>query len=163
MLASLFLDHVKVRLVPWKVRFWCATMETNRDGTYHLHLMLQFYRAHDRHAQTFVFSGVRPNAQSNDLLGEGFCKRRLQQSLDRGFFYVWANKVGTVRGGDGELLVAGNYQPAWADAQSTYPVAGSFLDKLFKAYKLSEDVYEEYLYLCRDGVSFRKRNGTREE
>ena len=125
--------------------------------------MLQFYRAHDRHAQTFVFSGVRPNAQSNDLLGEGFCKRRLQQSLDRGFFYVWANKVGTVRGGDGELLVAGNYQPAWTDAQSTYAVAGSFLDKLFKAYKLSEDVYEEYLYLCRDGVSFRKRNGTREE
>jgi curved DNA-binding protein CbpA len=158
-----FLDHVKARLVLWKVLFWCATMETNRDGTYHLHLMLQFYRAQDRHAQTFAFSGVRPNAQSNDLLGEGFSRKKLQQSLDRGFFYVWANKVGTVRGGDGDLLVAGNYQPAWTDAQSTYPVAGAFLDKLFKAYKLSEDVYEEYLYLCRDGVSFRKRNGAREE
>ena len=158
-----FLDHVKARQVSWKVKFWCATMETNSDGTYHLHLMLQFYSAKDRHAQTFAFSGKRPNAQSNDLLGEGWCKKKLQQSLDRGFFYVWANKVGTVRGGDETLLVAGNYQPAWTDAQSTYPVAGSFLDKLFRAYKLSEDVYEEYVYLCRDGVSFRKRIGVREE
>ena len=122
-------------------------METNRDGTYHLHLMLQFYKAQDRQAQTFAFSGVRPNAQTNDLLGEGFCKKKLQQSLDRGFFYVWANKVGT-----------GNYQPAWTEAQSTYAVPGLFLDKLFKAYKLSEDVYEEYVYLARDGVTFRKRN-----
>jgi curved DNA-binding protein CbpA len=153
-----FLDHTKARLVLWKAKFWCATMETNSDGTYHLHLMLQFYAAKERQAQTFAFSGKRPNAQTNDLLGEGWCKRKLQQSLDRGFFYVWANKVGTVRGGDGELLVAGNYEPAWTRAQCTYTVAGSFLDKLFKAYKLSEDVYEEYVYLARDGVSFRKRN-----
>ena len=81
-----FLDHVKARLVLWKAKFWCATMDTNRDGTYHLHLMLQFYKAQDRQAQTFAFSGVRPNAQTNDLLGEGFCKKKLQQSLDRGFF-----------------------------------------------------------------------------
>lgn len=31
-----FLDHVVARLVLWKVKFWCATMETNGDGTYHL-------------------------------------------------------------------------------------------------------------------------------
>ena len=35
---------------------------------------------------------------------------------------------------------------------------GSFLDKLFKAYKLSEQVYEDYVYLARDGVLYRKRN-----
>ena len=93
-----FLDHVETRLVLWKVKYWCATMETNDDGAHHLHLMLQFHKAQERKAQTFVFLGVRPNARPNDLLGEGFCKKKLQQSLDRGFFYVWANKVGTVRG-----------------------------------------------------------------
>jgi curved DNA-binding protein CbpA len=153
-----FLGHVKTRLVVWKVKFWCATMETNDDGTYHLHMMLQFYKAQERQAQTFAFSGVRPNASSNDLLGEGFCKKKMQQSLDRGFLYVWANKVGTVRGAGGELLVAGNYEPAWTKARCTYTVVGSFLDKLFKAYKLSEQVYEEYVYLARDGVPYRKRN-----
>lgn len=153
-----FLDHVAARLILWKVKFWCATMETNDDGTYHLHLMLQFHRAKERQAQTFAFAGVRPNARANDLLGEGFCKKKMQQSLDRGFFYVWANKEGTARGKDGGLLVAGNYEPAWTKARCTYTVAGSFLDKLFKAYKLSEQVYEEYLYLARDGVSYRKRN-----
>jgi curved DNA-binding protein CbpA len=73
-----FLDHVAARLVLWKVKFWCATMETNGDGTYHLHLMLQFYRAQERQAQTFAFAGVRPNASQNDLLGEGLCKKKLQ-------------------------------------------------------------------------------------
>ena len=153
-----FLDHVAARLILWKAQFWCATMETNGDGTYHIHLMLQFHKAQERQAQTFAFAGVRPNARANDLLGEGFCKRKMQQSLDRGFFYVWANKEGTARGKDGGLLVAGNYEPAWTKARCTYAVAGSFLDKLFRAYKLSEDVYEEYVYLARDGVSYRKRN-----
>ena len=153
-----FLDYVMARLIVWKVKFWCATMETNDDGTYHLHLMLQFHRAQDRQAQTFAFSGVRPNARANDLLGEGFCKKKMQQSLDRGFFYVWANKVGTVHGADGKIFVAGNYEPAWTKARCTYTVGGSFLDKLWKAYKLSEQVYEDYVYLARDGVLYRKRN-----
>ena len=153
-----FLDYVGARLVLWKVRYWCATMETNSDGTYHLHLMLQFYKAQERQAQTFAFSECRPNAQANDLLGEGWCKKRLQQSLDRAFLYVWANKCGTVRDAEGKLLVAGNYEPAWTKALYTYTVAGSFLDKLFKAYKLSMDSYEEYVFLSRDGVCYRKRN-----
>ena len=153
-----FRDHVVAKLAVWKARYWCATMERNADGTYHIHLMLQFRKALDRFAATFAFAGVRPNARSNDLLGEGFCKKKIQQSLDRGFFYVWANKEGTARGEDGQLLVAGNYEPAWTRSRYTYTVAGSFLDKLFRAYKLSEDVYEEYVYLARDGVNYRKKN-----
>ena len=94
-------------------------METNRDGTYHLHLMLQFYKSQDRQTQTFAFLGRRPNAQANDLLGEGWCKKKLQQSLDRAFFYVWANKRSTVRGADEKLLVAGNYEPAWTEGRNT--------------------------------------------
>ena len=31
--------------------------------------------------------------QANDLLGDGWCRKRLQQSLDRGMFYVWADSV----------------------------------------------------------------------
>jgi hypothetical protein len=59
----------------------------------------------------------RAHPDQGGEVGEGFCKKKLQQSLDRGFFYVWANKVGTVRGADGKILVAGNYEPAWTKAR----------------------------------------------
>ena len=122
--------------------------------------MLQFFRAQNRWVQSFVFQSVSPNAQPSDLLGEGWCGRKFQASLDRAFFYVWADKVGTARseGEDGQLLVAGNYEPAWTGAKYTYAVAGAWLDKLLKAYKLSLATYEHYLFLCRDGVPYRKRN-----
>ena len=153
-----FVSFVRKALVEWKVKYWCATLETNADGTYHTHLTLQFFRACNRHAGSFVFQGVRPNAKPNDLLGEGFCKKRLQDSVNRAFFYVWANKEGTAYDEVDELCVAGNYFPAWTSAVNTYAVAGSWLDKLFKAYKLSLDRYDEYVHLCRDGVPHRKRN-----
>lgn len=38
-----FLSFVTERLTVWKVRFWCATLETNKNGSYHVHLMVQFY------------------------------------------------------------------------------------------------------------------------
>ena len=38
-----FLSFVQEQLSVWKVRFWCATLETNRSGSFHLHLMVQFY------------------------------------------------------------------------------------------------------------------------
>jgi len=153
-----FLVFLERCLSLWKVRFWCATLETNGDGTKHLHVMLQFYKAADRHAETFRFEGVRPNARPHDLLGEGWGGRRLQASLDRGFFYTWAAKEGTARDEQGNLCVAGNYEPAWTTAKCKYTVSGKWLDSLFRAYKLSPDTYEEYLYLCRDNVVSRKRN-----
>ena len=153
-----FLDFVKQLLSPRGVRHWCATLETNDDGTYHLHLMLQFNKKEERCAQDFAFEGVRPNARPNDLLGDGWGGRNYQQSLDRGFFYVWADKVGTARDGTGKLCVAGNYEPSWTHAKLTYTVSGRWLDSLFKAYKLSEEGYDEYVHLSRDGVCYRKRN-----
>jgi len=39
-----FVEFVSGSLLKWAVRYWCATMETNADGTFHLHLMLQFLR-----------------------------------------------------------------------------------------------------------------------
>ena len=124
-----------------------------RNGTHHFHLALQFYNAGDRTAQTFSFEGVTPNARSTDSLGEGWCGKKWQESVDRAFFYVWANKVGTAVDESGALCVEGNRQPAWTTAQSTYRVKGNWLDKLLQAYKLTLSVYEECLYKCRDGLA----------
>ena len=127
------------------------------DGTWHLHLMLQFYKAQDRYARSFTFEGMCPNGQANDLLGEKWCGKKLQQSLDRGFFYVWADKEGTARDANNQPVRAGNYEPAWTRAKYNYPVPATFLDKLFKAYKLGMDTYEEYLFLSREGTGIPHR------
>ena len=50
-----FVEFVTGSLSKWAVKYWCATMETNGDGTYHLHLMLQFLRSKERHAGMFSF------------------------------------------------------------------------------------------------------------
>ena len=60
--------------------------------------------------------------------------------------------------GSGRLCVAGNYQPAWTRTKNTYAVSGRWLDNLLRSYKLSMDVYDEYIHLAMDGVPFRKRN-----
>ena len=38
-----FVAYVRESLCRWKAKFWCATMETNTDLTFHLHLSLQFH------------------------------------------------------------------------------------------------------------------------
>ena len=88
------------------VRHWTATLETNQDGKHHLHLMLEFTSKVDRTAGYFVFEGRCPNVRPNDLLGEAWCGRRWRVSVDRGHFYVCANKKGTVRDAAGKLCVA---------------------------------------------------------
>ena len=87
-----FLTYVESVVQSHRVRYWSATMETNGDGTFHLHLMLQFKRDVDTSTKSFAFEGVTPNGQPNDLLGEGWGGRNYQRSLDRSFFYVWAAK-----------------------------------------------------------------------
>ena len=67
-----FVKFVKCTLRRQGVQYWCATMETNADGSYHLHLMLQFHSRRDRTSSTFAFEGVCPNAQPSDLLGDGW-------------------------------------------------------------------------------------------
>jgi len=120
--------------------------------------MLQFVSAHERPLKNFFFEGLRPNARPNDLLGEGFATKRWQASVDRGHFYVWADKVGTVRDPSGELCVDGNYAPAWTQSACKYKVLGDWPYRLWQAYKLSDAVYEPYMHLCKDGLPARKRN-----
>jgi len=54
--------------------------------------------------------------------------------------------------------VAGNYQPCWTKAAMTYQVLGKWPETLWKQRKLSTELYDEYLFLTRDGVLARKRN-----
>ncbi|CAL1169740.1 unnamed protein product [Cladocopium goreaui] len=88
-----------------------------------------------------VFVGVRPDAAPCTARGP-----RLRQALDHGHFYVYANKVGTLR------VETSGYIP-WED----YPVKGWWLDNLWTEHKLSHDVYLEYSYRVRIGFMGRQR------
>ena len=153
-----FCDFCQRSLNRWGVKHWCATLETTKEGKPHFHLMLQFARAVDRTTAAFAFEGLRPNARPTDLCGEGLCRKKMQVSIDRGFFYVWADKEGTVRDASGKPCVEGNYAPVWTDSKCTYQVLGAWPEKLWKQRKLSTPSYRSYLFLTRDGLPGRKRN-----
>ena len=38
------------------------------------------------------------------MLGEGWCRKKLQESFDRGFFYCWAEKDGQVYDDSGPVV-----------------------------------------------------------
>ena len=152
------LVFIRTHLTPWKVKHWCCTLEANADHGHHAHAMLQFRSTIDRTISAFVFEGVAPNASTLDICGQGLCKKQPQVSMNRGFFYCWANKIGTVLCEDGSPCVDGNYSPCWTSGRFTYQVLGSWPETLWKQRKLTTEVYTEYLYLTRDGVPGRKRN-----
>ena len=106
----------------------------------------------------FAFEGLKPNARPTDLLGEGFSRRNIQQSIDRGMFYCWAEKVGCCRDSEGNPRRAANYEPCWTAASRTYAVKVRWPESLWKSHKLTHEVYEKYLYLARDGVPAKRRN-----
>ena len=102
-----FVLWVRDSVREWRVRYWTATLETNANGMHHAHLMLQFISTGKNRVRKFAFEGLCPNARANDLLGAGFHKgNKWQQSVDRGHFYVYANKIG--RGSIGVRSVRSN-------------------------------------------------------
>ena len=154
-----FVSFVKDHLVEWGVAKWCALMERCESGKPHMHLMVQFFAARqDREVGAFSFHGARPNASSTDVCGEGLCRKQLQRSIDRGMFYVFADKIGTVFGSDALPLTTGNYLPCWVSCEKTYQVLGKWPETLWKQRKISSATYERLLFLSRDGVVSRKRN-----
>jgi hypothetical protein len=153
-----FLVNVRGHLKVWSVKHWCATLEGHGEDAMHVHLMLQFARKMDRTTRCFTFEGITPRADANDPLGEGWCRKRMQQSIDRGMFYCWANKIGTQTEEDGTPCVDGNYFPCWTNAKFKYVVLGRWAETLWKARKLEHGTYEEYLFKCRDAVLAKKRN-----
>ena len=155
-----FLAHVHASKRGWKVKNWSATLEALVDGALHTHLMLQFFCAGDVASSSFAFEGVKPNARPSysDYLGEHFSKRNPQVSFDRGFFYVWADKKGTVRLPDGSICVAGDYAPVWTGTKKKYKVMRKWPQSLWEAHKLTHEVWDEYLFLSRQAVVGAKRN-----
>ena len=95
-----FLAFVRSSLQNWQVWRWSATLESSKAGNWHIHIMLQFRVQIDRDSKSFAFQGIAPNAGPNgigrDLCNEGLCRKKLQMSIDRGMFYVYANKIGTL-------------------------------------------------------------------
>ena len=79
-------------LQTWRVRFWTATLELTKAEKLHAHVMLQFQSHSDHLTTRYFFEGLWPRADPNDVLGDGWSRRKLQDSLDRAFFYVWAEK-----------------------------------------------------------------------
>eukprot|EP00972_Heterocapsa_arctica_P034695 5107695-Heterocapsa_arctica.AAC.2 len=112
------------QLKAWGVKHWCATLEscTRTSGALHVHVFLQFHKAAERSSRAFAFEGIAPRVDQNDLGGEGLCRKKLQESMNRGFFYVFANKIGNVLDETGAPCVAGNYMPCWTAAALVYPV-----------------------------------------
>ena len=154
-----FNTFVEEAMPRWRVKHWCTTLEQcPTTAAFHVHVMLQFTTSVDKTAAAFIFDGLRPNVAPTDLCGEGLCRKKLQTSIDRGFFYVWADKVGTVRDPGGQACVAGNYAPCWTLERFRYQVLGGWPEKLWKLRKLTSDTYRSYLFLSRDGVVGRKRN-----
>ncbi|CAK9065211.1 Uncharacterized protein SCF082_LOCUS33419 [Durusdinium trenchii] len=154
-----FVCFVKDHLLEWGVVKWCASMERCESGKPHTHLMVQFFAARqDREVDAFSFHGARPNASSTDVCGEGLCRKQLQRSIDRGMFYVFADKIGTVFDDDGLPFTTGNYLPCWVSCEKTYQVIGKWPETLWKQRKISSVTYERLLFLSRDGVVSRKRN-----
>ena len=144
----------------WSVLYSCLTMELCRRRRRHLHMMLQFRSAIDAPSSRFAFRGILPNARPtwSDYCYQGRDKKNPQQGLNRGFFYVFANKIGTCQDVDGSLCVAGNCGPYWTDYPFLYEVLGDWPEKLWKRYQLTHKQYKEYLTLCRDRVPARMRN-----
>ena len=73
-------------------------------------------------------------------------------------FYCWADKIGTQRDEANQPCRAGNYEPAWAGSSKSYSVKSRWAEDLWKAYKLTDEIYEDYIFKSRDGVLPKKRN-----
>ena len=155
-----FVAHVESHRRTWSVKHWSATLEESSSDNVHAHLMLQFHQRVDVTSNSFAFEGVRPNARPAwcDYMGEAFAKKSPQLSFDRGFFYVWADKVATVRMPGGAVCVAGDYAPVWTGCRKKYKVLRKWPQTLWEAHKLSHDVYDDLLFNTRQGVVCAKRN-----
>ena len=110
-----FLVFVQKQLRLWLAIRWCSTLEMSDASRLHVHLTLQFRSAIDRLSSAFSWDGLSPNASSHDYLGQGLTKspKFFQSSVDRAFFYVWADKEGTQRDRHGNICVVGDHVPCW--------------------------------------------------
>ena len=118
------------------------SVRSSQQGRVHLHVFLEFKKAVDwATLQLVEFNGVRPNASPTVARGDN------QRSvMNRGHFYCWAWKNGTV------AVQTSGYEP-WAD----YSVKGLWIDDLWSEHKLSHEKYLEYAALVRVGFQNRQK------
>ena len=91
------------------------------------------------------------------FLGKGGAARNFKSLLTAPSFTAWAEKVGKVYDTTGKPCTVGNYEPAWTTCRFTYPVRWKWAFNLLWKYKLSDERYDAYLFLCKDGSEGRKR------
>ena len=159
---DLFVAAYMLMLSGWGVLYHLATLERCLNGKFHVHLMLQFRMKVNKRSTEFYIASWKPNVRPawGNLMGETMAsKRNPQPGYDRGFFYVWADKIGTARDANDEVCVHGNYFPVWEEgARYKYAVKAVWADTLWRSRKLSHETYREYLIKCREDVSRRLRN-----
>jgi len=156
-----FKTIVGASLKQWCVKYYGATLEQCRNGRHHIHLMLQFHSPIDQPRATFEVLGLKPNVRpgGGDYLDEKWTGQNAQTHINRGFFYTYANKKGTVLDEDGKPIYWGNYGPDWCDSTKyKFQVNARWPENLWKRHKLEHEQWEEYLELCRDGVQARQNN-----
>ena len=159
-----FVEWVKGQLRVQGIKHWCATLEAcPKTQRLHIHLMVEFHTAKDsgRTVADFKFENLGANASNTDYLGEGVRGgRNFRMSVDRGLFYVFVDKIGTIHRPCGSPCVCGNRGPAWAGMLSSYAPRGMgrWAENLFRKRLLTQTYYDELIVLCRDNVPGLKRN-----
>jgi hypothetical protein len=155
-----FKEWIKEVIKECKVLYHCSTMELCRRRRPHLHLMLQFREKVDYSSKRFSFLDILPNARPTwmDYCQQSRGTKNVQKCLDRGFFYVFANKIGTCTDASGTLCVHGNYGPCWTDNKYRYEASGDWVETLWRRYQLVYNQAREYVVRCRDNVPARLRN-----
>jgi hypothetical protein len=119
-----FVASAGAKLKEWRVQYYGATLEECKNHRYHIHLMLQFHNKIDEPRATFEVLGLKPNVRpgGGDYLDEKWTGENAQIHINRGFFYVYSNKIGTVQDEDGKPIYWGNYGPDWCE--TTKPERG---------------------------------------
>ena len=125
------------------------SLESALPGRVHFHWKVDLAEAIDhRTTCAFAFHGVRPDARTTFGTDAEHGARGANQraASNRGHFYVWAPKIGT-------LSVGTNWHP-FAD----YRVNGRWAEDLWGDHKLDHDTYEGLSLRIRRGHATRKRD-----
>ena len=128
------------------VSCWTATMERSLKslelGRIHLHAFVEFTKAVDWNTlENMRFEDGLPNAAPTRARGDN-----IRTVKDQGHFYVWANKIGTLK------VLSSGYEP-WKD----YAVKGLWIDSLWSEHKLDHATYLEYAMQVRVGFLNRSK------
>ena len=126
-----------------------ASLHSDTPDRLHLHWKVDCQEALDKPDTTcFAFHGVRPDARRPYVAAGSRAARgaNLAEASNRGHFYAWAPKKGT-------LYTGTNWKP-W----DKYRVLGKWLDDLWTDGKLDHSTYGELSLKVRVGHSQRKRD-----